>query len=194
MMICMRVLPLFTSLLLLIPPVVRAADQVIEIDGGKAVVLTLPDGWSLETAEIPAETAPPGKTIKLSPKNGTNAECVITLFSAPDKRMSDPKLLRGSLEEATQPLLADAVEKKAEIREFKTPHGSGCAATFTDARLVGKPPEPGNYKTATSILLYLSDQIVVNATVLCDDVKGAEYETVSAILRSLDVRKKSEAI
>lgn len=190
----MRVLPFFTSLLLLVPPLVHAADQVVEIDGGKAVVLSLPDGWSLETTEMPVETAAPGKTIKLSPKNGANTECVITLFSAPDKRLSDPKLLRESLEEATQPLLADAVEKKAEIREFKTPHGSGCATTFTDARLVGKPPEPGNYKTATSVLLYLSDQIVVNATVLSDDVKGAEYETVLAVLRSLDARKKSEAI
>ncbi len=192
-MISMRVLPLVT-LLLFVPLAVRAADQVIEIDGGKAVVLNLPDGWSLETAEIPTDTAVPGKTIKLSPKNGANTECAVTLFSAPDKRLSDPKLLRESLEEATQPLLADAVEKKVEIREFKTPHGSGCAATFTDARLVGKPSEPGNYKTATSILLYLSDQIVVNATLLCDDAKGAEYETVLTILRSLDVRKKSEAI
>lgn len=193
MMICMRILPLFT-LLLSVPLVVRAADQVIEIDGGKAVVLSLPDGWSLETAEIPTGTAVPGKTIKLSPKNVANTECAVTLFSAPDKRLSDPKLLRESLEEATQPLLTDAVEKKAEIREFKTPHGFGCTATFTDARLVGKPPEPGNYKTATSVLLYLSDQIVVNATVLSDDVKGAEYEAVLAILRSLDARKKSEAI
>jgi hypothetical protein len=194
MIACMRALPLFTSLLLLVPSIVRAADQVIEIDDGKAVVLNVPDGWTLGPTEIPAEMATSGKTLLLSSKNHTGTECVVTLISAPDNRLSDPKVLRESLEEATQQLLSDSVEKKVQVRDFKTPHGSGCSVTFTDARLVGKPPEPGNFKTSTSVLLYLSDQIVVNATVLSDDVKGADYETVLTVLRSLDARKKSEAI
>jgi hypothetical protein len=194
MMVRMRVLPFFTSLLLLVPPLVHAADQAVEIDDGKAVVLSVPDGWTLGTPEIPVEMSTPGKTVMLSSKDHSSAKCLITLFSAPDNRLSDPKALRESLDEATQQLLPDSVEQKVQLRDFKTPHGSGCAATFTDARLVGKPPEPGNYKTATSVLIYLPAQIVVNATVLCDDVKGPEYETMLSVLRSLDTRKKSGAI
>jgi len=91
-------------------------------------------------------------------------------------------------------LVGDSLEGKVVPREFKTPHAFGYSATFTDKNLVGKPPERGNYKTATTIVLYLPEQIAISASVLCDDVKGPEYEEMLALLRSLGARSPANTI
>jgi len=180
--------------LLVLPAAVRATDQTIELGGGKAVILNLPEGWKLTSGDGSGATTMDAQIVQLTPDNGANAAGLIRVELAPDEHFADHTALREALQTTIEPLIPGSVEKKAGFREFKSPHGFGYAVTFTDPTLVGKPPESGNYKTETFLLLALSDQVVVRATLLADDLKGPEYESMLAMIRSLAVRKKSDRI
>jgi len=175
-------------------PTAGAADKTINLGGGKSVVFNLPATWEVVASEAPAELAALGKTIQLSPKNGANAVCSLTLFVAPDNRFADHDALKDALMTSGERFAGDTLEGKVTPQEFKTPHAFGYSATFTDKSLVGKPSERGNYKVAATVVLYLPEQIVVTATILCDDAKGAEYAAIIALLRSLSAHSTAGAI
>jgi hypothetical protein len=171
-----------------------AADKTVDLAGGKAVIFNLPAGWEIVPGEAPPELANLGKTIKLSPKNGANAECDITLLLTPDSRFADHAVLKDLLISSSDSLVGDSLEGKVNAVEFKTPHGFGYLATFTDKNLVGKPSEKGNYKAVTLVMIYLPEQIAITATILCDDVAGPDFATLQALLRSLGAHSKSNSI
>jgi hypothetical protein len=176
------------------PAIAPAADKAVEIGGGKAVIFSVPTGWEIAPAEAPQDTASLGKTIKLDPKNGANAECNLTIFVPQDNRFADHGALKQVLVTSDESLVEDSLEGKVDAREFKTPHGFGYSAIFTDKKLVGKPSERGNYKVAATVVLYLPEQIVVTAAILCDDINGPEYAAMIALLRSLGAHSTSVGI
>jgi hypothetical protein len=171
-----------------------AADKTVILGGGKSVVFNLPPTWEIIPSDVPPELAALGKTVQLSPKNGANAVCSITLFVPPDNRFSEHEALKDALMTSGERYAADTLEGKVSPQEFKTPHGFGYSATFTDKSLVGKPSERGNYKVAATIVLYLPEQIVVTATILCDDATGPEYAEMITLLRSLGAHSTAGAI
>jgi len=171
-----------------------ATDKRFDLGGGKTVVFTLPAGWEIGPVEGAPDLAVLGKSIKLVPKNGANAECDITMMLTPDDRFADHEVLKSVVLTAADQLVGDSLEGRANPREFKTPHAFGYAATFTDKNLVGKAPERGNYKTATTVVLYLPEQIAVSATLLCDDINGPDYAAMVAMLRSLSARSAANSI
>ncbi len=190
----MRLLPLFVCAFLASCLSVRAADQTIDLGGGHAAILTVPDGWKTEKPDLPAEVNQSGHLIRLVPKNGANTEVIISLSIDDDKSRADPEGLRSARRDKVEPKLPGSVETKADVQDFKTPHGSGCMTTITDAKLVGQPPKPGDYKVATIILLRLADQVVANAMLFFDDPKIPEHDAMLAALRSLAVKEKGVSI
>jgi hypothetical protein len=67
-------------------------------------------------------------------------------------------------------------------------------ARFTDAALVGKPPEKENYKTVTAVFLYLGQRVLVIASLFCDEPQGGEYAEAMEMLRSLRVSGDSNRL
>jgi hypothetical protein len=169
----------------LVAPPAQAADKSVDLGGGKSVTFNLPSTWEIVAGEVPADLASLGKTIQLSPKNGANAVCSISLFVPPDNHFADHDALKEALQTSGERYAADTVEGKVTPREFKTPHAFGYSATFTDKTMVGKPIEHGSYKVAAIVVLYLPEQIVVTATVLCDDPAGPDFAAMMTLLRSL---------
>jgi hypothetical protein len=171
-----------------------AANKTVDLGGGKSVIFTVPAGWDVAAATLPQEIAGLAKSIKLTPKNGANAECDITLMVPPDNRFADHDALKDVLVAGGEQMVADSIEGKVIAREFKTLHGFGYSATFTDKNLVGKPSVRGDYKAATTVMIYLPEQIAVTATIVCDDVNGPEYAAMIALLRSLGARSAASSI
>ncbi len=61
-----------------------------------------------------------------------------------------------------------------KIRDLKINGGLGFYANFVDPDLVGKPVTAGSYKTATPIYVGIGTRYLVKATILCDDLNGAD--------------------
>jgi hypothetical protein len=184
-------LALFGALLLL-SPTLPAADKTLDLGGGRGVIFDLSPTLKMQVTENPEGIE--GKTIKISARNGTNAECNITFLIDAEKRFADRDALKDLLTLSASSMVEQSVEGKVIARDFKTPHGSGFSATFTDKDLIGQPSVAGDYKSATFVILGLPDQIGVIATILVDDPQGPEFKAMLALLRSLGVRSASSVI
>lgn len=171
------------------------ADHTINVGGGKSVVFSLPATWTIVPSEVPQDVAALGKTVQLRPKNSSaNAICSITLIVPPDDRLANHAALKEALIASGEQFVDDTIEGKVTPVEFRTPHAFGYSAVFTDKNMIGKPSEPGNYKVAATVVLYLPAQIVVTATLLCDDAKGADFAAMMAVLRTLDAHSSAGAM
>ncbi|HEY4301809.1 MAG TPA: hypothetical protein VGM73_13110 [Candidatus Didemnitutus sp.] len=189
-------IPLLRSLVVLgilsVATSALAADKTIDLGAGRAVIFDLTATLKMQTAENPEGID--GKTIKIVARNGSNAECNVTVLVDSEKRFADRDMLKDLLTLSASSMVDQSVEGKVVAREFKTPHGSGFSATFTDKNLVGQPGVAGDYKSATFVILSLPDQIGVIATILADDPQGPEFKAMMALLRSLGVRTASSVI
>ncbi|HVU16195.1 MAG TPA: hypothetical protein VHD32_04690 [Candidatus Didemnitutus sp.] len=176
----------------LISPRLAGADRTLDVGSGHSVVFDQPASFKMEAAESPEDID--GKSIKLTPRNGANAECNITFIIDSDKRLGDHDAIKKLLILQAGSMLEQSLENKVNAHEFKTPHAFGFAATLTDKNLVGKPEVRGDYKSETFVTLLLPEQIVAVATILVDDPQGPEYAAMIALLRSLGAHTASSVI
>jgi hypothetical protein len=191
----MRVTSFLLALTLACAPAVThalTADRTLDLGDGRAVVYALPEGWQTAPTRDSVETFLPGTTVRFAPKNHANAECLCTFIVTPETNPTEPDALRKLLLASTEAMVADSVEGRADPREFKSPHGRGYAVTFTDRKLVGRPPVAGDYKTATVVLLRLAGGITVTATLLSDDAQGPEAAAMIALVRSLGTKPSAD--
>jgi hypothetical protein len=131
-----------------------------------------------------------GFNIVVKPKSDANAGVQLTaLFVNLDASVTEEDMQKrfiGGLE----PMIAGSVEKKADVKKLKLKAGSGFYASFTDASLVGKPSQAGNFKVMTTGMAKLSDGVVVALTVFSDDTSGTEFTEGMKMLESLTLTKK----
>lgn len=146
---------------------------------------------ALRWEQVAADPSPADPAVRadlrLRPVNGTNVSLNLTFVSLPDDTLADRENLRRFHAANTKQFIAGSVEGEVRGRDFKTPHGYGVQARFTDAALVGKPPEKENYKTVTAVFLHLGERVLVIASLFCDDPQGGEYAEAMEMLRSLRV-------
>lgn len=144
---------------------------------------SVPEGWNTERMD-----RGPGWTFAFKPRNGANATMLLTLLCLPDLGAADPVQLKRKLSQYSARFAAGAVEKTAVFHDLTLSKGCGAYCTFTDASLVGKPPEPGNYKTQSSGLIQFDDALLATVTLFCDDVGAREFAEMQAIANSLCAR------
>ncbi|HYF36815.1 MAG TPA: hypothetical protein VD994_16080 [Prosthecobacter sp.] len=163
---------------------------------GHAESFDLGDRGQLEVA-IPATWTAKGEkagdqgfNILIKPNNDANAGVQLTvLFVQVDQKLSEEDMQKG-FAAGLEPMLAGSVEKKADMEKLKLKDGSGFFASLTDASLVGKPSQPGNFKIMTSGMAKLSDGVIVALTLLSDDKTGTEFAEAMKMLESLTLTKK----
>lgn len=98
------------------------------------------------------------------------------------------RILRGD----SLPYLSSSEETtKMEIKELPIQGGLGFYANFVDPDLVGKPVKKGSYKTATPIILSIGPNYLIKVTILCDDLKGCDYNEAVQIVKSIKIAKPS---
>ena len=171
------------------------ADLVrIELGEGRSAHFRQALNW----AQVAADPSPADPAVRadlrLHPVNGANVSLNLTFVSLPDEALADRENLRRFHADNTKQFIAGSVEGEVRGRDFKTPHGYGVQARFTDAALVGKPPEKENYKTVTAVFLYLGERVLVIASLFCDDPQGGEYAEAMEMLRSLRVSGDSNRL
>jgi hypothetical protein len=108
----------------------------------------------------------------------------------PQRTAMDKDKLREQLSAMCHRFVAGSVERKVEIREYSLSAGYGVYSTFTDASLVGKPPQEGNYKVMNPGILQLSEDVIATVTVLSDDAAGAEQKEMIKMVSALRVKSK----
>ena len=166
-----------------------ARAEVVRVDLGEERTAQFRQALKWEQAAADPSPADPAvrATLRLRPDNGANVSLNLTFVSLPDDALGDRENLRRFHAANTQQFIAGSVEGEVRGRDFKTPHGFGVQARFTDAALVGKPPEQENYKTVTAVFLYLGERVLVIASLFCDDPQGGEYAEAMDMLRTLRV-------
>jgi hypothetical protein len=174
------------SALLLVAPLSALADTV-DLGAHGSLTIDVPKGWKLTTA--PWEQ--PGVAVTLAPPEGVNAQFQLNIIFVP-KGMSNLKADVDAkvLNEAGM-FVDSSVEKKKTLRKFALAgdaYGSYCV--FTDASLVGKPPQKDNFKVISAGIIWFSDDVSAATSLLCDDEKGPEFAAMIAAVSSVTVKGK----
>jgi hypothetical protein len=177
---------LLVSALLALAPLCAPADTV-DLGTHGTLGIAVPKGWKLTSA--PWEQ--PGVAITVTPPGGANAQFLLSILFVP-KGMSD---LKADVDEK---VLSEAgafvdmsVEKKKTLRKFAMTgdfYGSYCV--FTDASLVGKPPEKDNFKVISAGIIWFNDDVSGATSILCDDEKGPEFAAMVAMASSATLKAK----
>jgi hypothetical protein len=155
--------------------------------GERSALFKIAAGWSkADPGPAPEDPSLRGN-LRLLPGNDANVSLSLIFLSAPDDNLADRENLRAFHDANCRQFAGGSVEGEVRTRDFKTPHGYAVQARFTDAALVGKPPEKENYKTVTTVTLYLGERVLVIASFFCDDPQGGEYAEAMDMLRTIRI-------
>ncbi len=155
----MKTLTLFTLLTLSALPALG--------DSLGAVDITPPDGWRGESTS--AGSLP---TMRYR-ADGHSAEIIVTVLPAAVGDVQDAETLQNFHKAVCAPFLS---EGNVQYSPHAVPGKGviGWYATFEDPSRVGKPAKAGDYKVATSVLVWVPKEHVVHATILTDKVDSPD--------------------
>jgi hypothetical protein len=172
---------LATALLLtttLVPAGARAAE--FAWPGRGTVRMTVPASWTVSSGDA----GELGVGFRAAPKAGA-VVAQITLAALPPGKAVRADDVKKELEKLVQPYLDGTVERTFAPKPLTLSQGSGWVVQLTDASLVGKPPEPGNYKVMRNALAALGDGVLMIATIQFDDPSLPQVAEAMALLSSL---------
>jgi hypothetical protein len=64
--------------------------------------------------------------------------------------------------------------------------GFGFYCNFTDPHLVGKPPEPGNYKVASIGKIKLAPDTLVDVSIMADGFRDEPYQQLLGAIEGME--------
>ncbi len=183
MSLCRQLRSAAIAFALLLPAALQAEQIGLGVHG--LLEIAVPETWSSSGNPI----AEQGYIINIKPKTQANAGCKLTImFVDPAKARPVDEMLE-SFSAKIGNFVAGSVEKSPEIKKLNLRQGFGWYATFTDARLVGKPPAPGNYKVMCPVMISLARDLVVAASIFTDDVTSAEFAEMIQLLETMKLTK-----
>jgi len=150
--------------------------------GHGSLALTVPPGWDLTGHSIGGGGA---FAFTARPKSGAAATLQITVAHTPPESPVDPARLTATLEAAVHDYLAGSVEQKFSPQPLPLAQGSGVFVQFTDASLVGQPPQPDNFKVIRTAMIALDDHALALASLQFNDPAAREVGEMMAALASL---------
>jgi hypothetical protein len=175
---------LLLSALLLLPLTVLA--ETVDLGTHGTLSIDVPKGWKLK-----ADPKDTGVDVSLLPPDGANSQCLYSVVYVPKgatavKADVDDKLLA----ECDQ-FIDMSVEKKKTLQKLTmTGDAYGVYCVFTDASLVGKPPEKDNFKVVSVGIIWFSDSVAVSWSMLGDDAKGPEFAAMLAAVSGSSLKAK----
>jgi hypothetical protein len=164
-----------------------AEAETLSVSGKEPVVVDAPDPWKSERDKEHSEF--PFETYRVAPTGDRNVILLVSVLSPENREIPDSDSLKRLLKEGCRPYLGPTGDGKIEIKELKIDGVRGYYANFVDPDLVGKPVVKGKYKTATPMYLNLNSKYLISLTLLCDDLKGADYREAFKIAESVRVKK-----
>lgn len=161
--------------------------------GDDKLNLNVAKGWTAEgrsgmTAGVKSYA------LKITPEDGNSTLCLITAVYAKEGAKKDKKGTETEVRNAAETYLAahkeEILEKKIVLKEFKMKKGFGFYTTSTDPKLVGKPVVKGDWKTSSSGMIDLADNVRLAVTIMSDDVSDAHFKQALDIVQSATLDAK----
>jgi len=169
--------------LLLVASLAVRADTINLRDHGR-LNLFAPEGWKV-TVEDNLDV---GCNITIEPRRDANASCKIAIMYPEEDRFDTKERLRAEVVRVGREQYAgDSVERRASAREFYVKHGYGYYCNFTDPKLVGRPPEKGNYKVMSHGAIHLAHDVLIGVVIFADDFKGEDYQALLGLVEGLEL-------
>lgn len=186
--LCFGLASMKKLLLLLVLTVAPLFGTELKVAPSDPLVVTAAPGWT------GAQEAPrpgfPFSTLRITPPNGRNAMCLITLMDRNRVEFKDAELLKTLLRGDSRPYLGHSQAwSTVQVKSLKLRGGIGFYVNFTDPDLVGKPVKKGSYKTASPVFFSLGSDYLLKATILCDDFSSADYSEALAMIESIRTQK-----
>jgi len=172
--------------LLFLLSVVSLWAQAEKIDLGSRGKLTIymTDNWSFETSDFGDR-----KMIKVTPKDSkVNAHLEITVTFPETDRFDTKARLKMRVEVDAMRFAEQSVEGKARAQEFSLGTGYGYYCTFTDPELIGKPPQPGNFKNVSVGLIRLAPDIVLEVAINADGLTSDPYNQLLGAIEGMEFK------
>ncbi|MCX6956825.1 MAG: hypothetical protein NTV51_32265 [Verrucomicrobia bacterium] len=166
--------------------VVSLFAQAEKLDFGARGKLTiyLTDNWSIETSDFGDR-----KMIKVTPKDSkVNAHMEITVTFPETDRFDTKARLKMRVEVDATKFSEQSVEGKARAQEFSLGTGYGYYCTFTDPDLVGKPPQPGNFKNVSVGLIRLAPDVILEVGINADGVNSEPYQQLLGAIEGMEFK------
>lgn len=179
----LRILAALSLLACLITSPVAAEEQSLG-DAG-TISFQAPSGWVSNAVSIPGRDGKPMgcKFLCRTEANG-GANGQVTVALAPKAKV-DAATIKERLLASIEPFAADSLEKKPEPKPLASTQGTGFYVFLTDARLAGRTSGPGEFKILCSALIHLNDEVIVIASLLCQDANGPELKAMLQALSNL---------
>jgi hypothetical protein len=155
--------------------------EAFDWPGHGTVSVAVPTGWSVRTQP----TNKVGFYLIAEPQAGPVVSAQFSLIVSTSEQPLGVEQVKGRLEDMTRQFLDGSVEKAFDPKQLTLSRGSGWVVELTDASLVGKPAEAGNYKITRSALALLDDRVMLIATILFDDPSLPEVGRAMSLLSSL---------
>lgn len=168
------------------------AGRGAEFDLGEhgTLSVTVPESWSVTSkAANRSDGTPIGYAFAFKPRSDAMAKCLLT-FAYVTNRVPDKQTIQKDVLRACEPFVEQSVEKKKNLREFALAKGYGAYCIFTDASLVGKKPEPGDYKVMGSGIVQPGNEVLGVVSLFAENAESEEFKTMIKIIDSLRLKAK----
>ena len=127
--------------------------------------------------------------ILITPKRDTvNAAARLVVNLTPGDEHNSKAKLRARVLELCAPIAEQNGTRKYAAEEFYSRQGFGFYCTFTDPKLVGKPPVKDDFKHATYGVVRLAPRVYVAVTLLADDLEGPDYQALLGAVEGMEIR------
>lgn len=127
--------------------------------------------------------------IVITPKReSVNAAARLVVNLTPADDFNSKSKLRARVLELCAPIADQNGTRKYSAEEFYSRQGFGFYCTFTDPKLVGKPPVKDDFKHATYGVVRLAPRIYVAVTLLADDLEGPDYQALLGAVEGMEIR------
>jgi hypothetical protein len=164
----------------------RVGAEQLNLGAHGTLAIDIPSGWRMTS--LPLDTK--GYDLRINPPSGTNALLRITLIYPPRAVPVDREKVRANLTQLAEKFVAASVEKKITVKEFALSSGYGAYCVFTDAKLVGKPSQPNDFKIMAPGSAQLSEDVVAAITLLADSATDATFLAMLKTVSSMTLSAK----
>jgi hypothetical protein len=165
-------------------PVEPAAPktETIDLQAKGRIIVTLPAGWTVvrEDPDNPLD-------LSLKAPPGVNATARLTFGFPEEGKLETAAEVRARAIEIGGDEADASVEKRTVLQTFKLRSGYGYYSSYTDPKLVGKKPVPGDYKTITVGMFRPASGIIAIVSILCDDLAGPEFKQLQQVVETLEL-------
>jgi hypothetical protein len=172
------------SLFLLTTSLLSAQSVTLNLGPRGKLTLFLLGDWKIDTSNFSQQGV---GTVTIAPSRPSiNASCTIAIGLPEPDRYDTKARLKLRVEADNYGAAQESVERKAIAKEFNLTTGFGFYCSFTDPQLVGKPPEPGNYKVASVGKIKLAPDTIVDVSIMADSFRDEPYQQLLGAIEGME--------